>query len=354
MRVIGRERARGPAGHLGQYRARDGSPGEAVGVDLDGPHVGLVVGKRGSGKSYTMGVLAEELARTDGVAPIVADPMGVFGTLTDTVAGDATAVPARVVEPRVSAAALDPAAWCTVLDLDPASPAGTLLWRAAEAAETLDGMSEVVADAAADETARFAVDNHLGLADDWGIFDPDAVDDGRGVDRLLTTGVSVLDLAGLPRAPMNAVLAAVARRLYDARMADTADRLPWLLVDEAHAFFDGVAEPALRRLLTRGRQPGVSLVAATQRPDALPAVAISQADLLVVHRLTGREDREALAAARPSYMVSTLDERMPTEPGDAVVIDDATETVNAVRVRERHTPHGGETPRVSAETETAE
>lgn len=72
------------------------------------------------------------------------------------------------------------------------------------------------------------------------------------------------------------------------------------------------------------RGPGVSLVAATQRPGALPATAISQADLLVVHRLTGRADREAL------------------------VIDDATETVNTVTVRERLTPHDGASPRASA------
>src|SRR6056297_422548 len=68
-----------PHGTLGHYLATDGSVGERVGVDLSGPHAGVVVGKRGSGKSYTLGVLAEALADASGVAPVVVDPMGAFG-----------------------------------------------------------------------------------------------------------------------------------------------------------------------------------------------------------------------------------------------------------------------------------
>ena len=64
-----------PAGAFGRYRALDGSAGAPVAFDFDRPHVALVVGKRGSGKSHTTSVLAEGLARAEGVAPIVADPM---------------------------------------------------------------------------------------------------------------------------------------------------------------------------------------------------------------------------------------------------------------------------------------
>ena len=106
-----------PTGRLGTYRARDGSPGAAVRIDLDGPHAGLVVGKRGYGKSYTLGVLAEELARAEGVAPVVADPMGIFGSL----AALGTEV---VADPAVAADALAPRAWCDLLGLDSSSPAG--------------------------------------------------------------------------------------------------------------------------------------------------------------------------------------------------------------------------------------
>lgn len=336
MHVLGCPDTLGPVGHLGAYRARDGSRGGSVGVDLGGPHAVLVVGKRGSGKSYTLGVLAEELARVDALAPVVVDPMGTFDTLAW---GD---LPVEVPCPRVPADALPPSAWPRLLDLDPAGGTGSLVWRAAAERRTLDGMRAFVANADVPAATRRAALNHLDLAASWDVFGPD----GPDLPDLLGPAVTVLDCSGLARAPMNAVCRAVAARLYRARVDGETDRLPWLLVDEAHAFFDGLAAPALRRLLTRGRQPGVSLVAATQRPGALPGVAVSQADLVVAHRLTGRDDREALRGARPATVTESLADRMPERPGDALVVDDVGERVHEVRVRERDTPHGGGTPRV--------
>ena len=330
------ERAAPATGSFGHYRARDGSAGAPVAVDLDRPHVGVVVGKRGAGKSYTLGVLAEELAAATGVTPIVVDPMGTFETLAE------PPVDARVERPTIAPNALEPRSWCRLLDLDPASGPGALLWRAAAAHGTIGAIRQRIETAGATEAVRQAAANHLALADAWDVFDPSGLD-----ATALCSRPTVLDLSELDRPPANAVLAAVSDLLYEARTTDAVETLPWLLVDEAHAFVDGVAGPPLERLLTRGRQPGIGVVLATQRPSALPAVATSQSDLLVAHRLTDRADREALAAARPGYVDGTLVERMPTEPGEALVVDDATESLHHVRVRERTTTHGGGSPRAS-------
>ncbi|WP_284007028.1 ATP-binding protein [Haloarcula pelagica] len=338
MVVIGREGESGPTARLGHYRARDGSRGARVDLDLDGPHAGLVVGKRGTGKSYTLGVLAEALAESDGVAPVVVDPMGGFAGLA---AGD---TPATVVEPRVRAGSLAPREWCALLGLDPERGAGSLLWRAASRHDTLQAMCRWVESADADRSIRRATTNHLALAADWDVFDPDGLD-AAGLDG---PGATVLDLSGRARRPASAVLAAVATALYEGRVDGTTTRLPWLLVDEAHAFTDGVAAGPLRRLVTRGHQPGVSLWLATQRPSALPTVAVSQADLHLTHRLTSRADIEALAAAHPTYLDGDWATRLPEAPGEALVVDDTTESVHHVRVRERRTPHGGGSPRASA------
>ncbi|QCJ47279.1 ATP-binding protein [Haloprofundus sp. MHR1] len=337
-----------PTGRLGTYRARDGSDAAPVGIDFDEPHAAFVVGKRGSGKSYTLGVLAEAAARADGVAPVVVDPMGVFSGLA--AASSATDVAATVVEtPAVAADSLPPASWPGLVGLDSESPAGTVVWQAATEENSLSAMRTYVADADAGETARRAARNHLRLADSWGVFDPA----GLAVDELLGGEATVLDLSETPDAPANAVCAAVAGGLYE-RCASAVSsplgeptRLPWLFVDEAHAFFDGVAADALRTVLTRGRAPGMSLVAATQRPSALPDVAVSQADLLVAHRLTMQADVDALTAAQPTYLAGTIRERLPTRTGDALVVDDTTESAHAVRIRERDTPHGGGNPRAS-------
>ena len=342
--IIGREAAdERPAGYLGHYRAPDGSRTEPLYLDFDGPHAALVVGKRGYGKSYTMGVIAEELARTDGVAPVVVDPMGAFETMGE--GSDGEPVPTAVDDdPVVAPSSLDPRSWCSMLELSPESGTGGLVWRAAAECSTIPGMREHVGDTDAPDRDKRAALNHLDLAETWEVFD----EQGLSATDLATPEVTVLNVSELDAAPMNAVVRGVAETLYAARVERQVHRLPWLMVDEVHTFFDGVAGGALETLLTRGRAPGVSAVLATQRPSAIPEVGISQADLLVAHRLTSREDLDALTDAQPTYMDGSLGEQMPGTPGETIIIDDATESVHSVLVRERDTPHGGGSPSVSA------
>lgn len=336
----GRLEERGPVGRFGRYRARDGSRGAPVGIDLDRPHAGLVVGKRGSGKSYTLGVLAEELAATEGVAPVVLDPLDAFAGL------EACGFESR--EPRVRATALDPRSWCGLLGLEPTDPAGSLVWRAASERGSLAGMRSFVAGADAPDSTVRAARNHLDLAASWNVFG------GSDTDPVaLAARPTRISLSELDPEPASTVVRAVLAGCHRARLRGELDRLPWLLLDEAHAFVGGVAEPALARVLTRGRAPGTSLFLATQRPSALPEVVASQVDLVVAHRLTGRADREALERARPAA-TDIERNRRPTAPGEAIVFDDTNEAVHAIRVRERETPHGGESPRVSDACEVDE
>ncbi|MFB6250862.1 MAG: ATP-binding protein [Halobellus sp.] len=344
----------GPVGRLGDHRARDGSRGAAVGIDLDRPHATLVVGKRGYGKSYTLGVLAEAAARAPGIAPVVVDPMGVFRGLTDT--ADGAPVPARVIdEPTIRADAVPPSRWPALVGSDPDSPVGALVWHAAAEAGTLGGMQAVVTESGATDGVRRAATNRLRRAASWDAF----AADGLNASELMGGEATVLDCSGLDDAPANAVVTGVTAALYACRVRigrggnapplseSGGQRLPWLLVDEAHVFFEGVASAALRRVLTRGRAPGVSLVAATQRPSALPEVAVSQSDLRIVHRLTAGADVRALTAADPAYLDDDVTDALPTASGEALVIDDTAEAVRTVAIRARDTPHGGSSPRAA-------
>lgn len=332
----------GPVASIGMYRALDGSEGAPIHVDLDRPHSMMIVGKRGYGKSYTLGVLAESLSEPDGIAPVIIDPMGVYTTMASGRGSESIAVEV-VSEPTVVATALEPRSWCALLDLSPESAAGALVWQAASNAATVDEMNEHIDATDAPGADKRSARNHIQLASTWGVFAPD----GLTAADLCGPEVTVIDVSGLDSAPMNAVVRAIAESLYHARVTETVRRLPWLLIDEAHTFFDGVAEPALETILTRGRAPGVSLVLATQRPSAVSEVGISQSDLIISHRLTSHADLEALRKVQPTYMDSSLDQRMPTEPGEVIVVDDSTETVHAVQIRERKTPHGGSSPRAS-------
>ena len=210
--VLGREAENGdaPTGRLGSYRALDGSSGAPLFLDFDGPHAMLVVGKRGYGKSYTLGVVAEVLARTTAVAPVIIDPMGVFRTLSAS-----ESVPATVVDsPAVAPDSLDPRSWCALLGLSPESGAGGLVWQAAQEESTLEDMRGAVETADAPGTDRRAARNHIDLADAWDVFDADGLD----AATLGTSEVTVLDVSGLDAAPMNAVARGVGEALYRARV----------------------------------------------------------------------------------------------------------------------------------------
>lgn len=334
----------GPAGTLGSYRALDGSSGAKLHFDFDGPHAMLVVGKRGYGKSYTLGVIAEELAREPNIAPVAIDPMGVFDGLTEDRSENSDTVPATVVSsPSVTPDSLDPRSWCALLGLSPESGAGGLVWQAAQRESSLRAMNDHIAETNANKADKRAAMNHLELAEGWDVFDINGLD----ATALMSSEVTILDVSGLSSAPMNAVARGVAESLYRIRVNEEISRLPWLLADEAHTFFDGVARDALDRILTRGRAPGVSLVVATQRPSAIPEVGISQSDILISHRLTSHDDLQALEQAQPTYMSSSLTERMPEKPGDVIILDDSTETVHAATIRQRLTPHSGDSPSAS-------
>ncbi|WP_233255063.1 ATP-binding protein [Halopenitus persicus] len=341
--VLGREPGSGgPVARIGSFLARDGSAGVPVGIDLDGPHAGVLVGKRGTGKSYTLGVLAEEIAATAGVSPIVLDPMGVFE-------GIATLPGGRVLEATIHPESLPPDRWPEIARLDRDRPPGSLLWRTVETVAdgpsrtSLSAIRGALADADAPAATKRTVGNHLDLLAAWNVFDADAPSFGS----VLGGGPTVVDCRSLPPAAMAAIGYAIARGIYDHCLGPGSDVLPWLLVDEAHAFLEGLAADAFRTLFTRGRAPGVSVVCATQRPSALPPVAVSQSDLVIAHRLTDERDVDALRVAQPTYLADDLGRALPAGVGRAIVVDDATEDAHTVRVRERHTEHGGASPSAS-------
>jgi hypothetical protein len=332
----------GPVARIGSFLARDGSAGAPVGIDLDGPHAGVLVGKRGTGKSYTLGVLAEEIAATTGVSPIVLDPMGVFEGIAALPGG-------RVLEAMIHPESLPPDRWPEIARIDPDRPPGSLLWRIVESVAdgpdttSMPVIREALANADAPSSTKRTVENHLDLLAAWDVFDADA----PPIGSIIEGGPTVVDCRSLPPAAMEAVGYALARGVYDHCVGSTSDIQPWLLVDEAHAFLDGLAADAFRTLFTRGRAPGVSVVCATQRPSALPAVAVSQSDLVIAHRLTDERDVDALRVAQPTYLADDLGETLPVGVGRALVVDDATEGAHTVRVRQRRTEHGGASPSVS-------
>ena len=127
--------------------------------------------------------------------------------------------------------------------------------------------------------------------------------------------------------------------------------LVWIFIDEMHEFLSKdektPATDALIQLLREGRQPGISLVMATQQPGKLHSDALSQADIVISHRVTSKADLGALNEIMQSYVLQGIKQQMddlPALKGSAILLDDNSERIYPMRMRPRFTWHGGEAP----------
>jgi len=125
----------------------------------------------------------------------------------------------------------------------------------------------------------------------------------------------------------------------------------WLFIDEAHEFLPNEgktpATNSLIQVLREGRQPGISIVLATQQPGVIHRDVMTQSDLVLAHRLTNKNDIEALNEIMQTYMLATVQKEMrelPDLKGSGIVLDDNSERLYPVRIRPRLTWHGGEAP----------
>ncbi len=127
--------------------------------------------------------------------------------------------------------------------------------------------------------------------------------------------------------------------------------LVWIFIDEAHSAlpkeYKTPATDALVQLLREGRQPGISLVLATQQPGKIHEDVLTQSDIVISHRITSKIDIEALNSMMQTYLISDLQRYLndlPKLKGSAIILDDNSERIYPARIRPRFTWHGGESP----------
>ena len=213
-------------------------------------------------------------------------------------------------------------------------------------------------------------------AETWKIFDEKS---GTAIKELVRAGETcVIDLSMYSSIGSfnvrGLVIGLVSKKLFEERMEErrreeiqTVQRgitnfglklkrempLVWVFIDEAHEFLPKETEkktPAsdsLIQLLREGRQPGISLVLATQQPGKIHTDALTQADIVISHRITAEQDIVALNQIMQSYMYEGIKEKMNSLPrlkGSAILLDDNSERIYPIRIRPRFTWHGGEAP----------
>ncbi|MCL7413183.1 MAG: ATP-binding protein, partial [ANME-2 cluster archaeon] len=240
---------------VGRYLAIDGSTGSDVYVDCLKPHAVLICGKRGYGKSYTMGTLVEELAQqrspvSDNIASVIIDSMGIFWTLgyantkeEQILSGwnlkpEAQDVQVFVPENNLEAyrtmgidatplsipiSDLSGSDWCSLFDVSPVHPLGIMLIRTVQhlkedaSVYSLNDLLECIRnDVHAHSDTKQAACNYLSAAAKWGIFEKE----GSGLHDVIRPGrTAIIDISSLPDTAIRSMVVGIlARRIYQERL----------------------------------------------------------------------------------------------------------------------------------------
>ncbi len=381
-------------------------------LDVARSHVVLVLGKRGSGKSTSLGVIAEEMLSlpkeiSKNIAVVIVDTLGIFWTtkfpnkrqehLLKDWGMKAKGFDAKIYVPSgyyidykkrgvpadfsfsIKTSELNSSDWCSVFGLNLNEEIGVLIDRALrnikEDYDIPDIIRMIRKDRRAEKKTKNAAENRFLAANNWGIFSKE----GSEIKDLIKAGqVTILDISQYTQVAGNwsikgLVLGIIARKLLAERIAarkveemasimkseryllSKEDEKPanmiWLMIDEAHELLpktgENPAKDALIQLLREGRQPGISMVLATQQPGGLARDALTQADIVISHRLTAKTDLEALNSIMQTYLLQDIQKYMndlPNLKGSAIILDDNSEKMYGMRVRPRHSWHGGEAP----------
>ncbi len=385
-------------------------------LDIARTHVILISGKRGSGKSYTMGSIAEAISdlgaeESGNIASLIFDTMGIYWTMKYKNEKDAELladwglkaknVPVRVFAPfgyfeeykergvdvdaefAIKISELNASDWVNVFELKFTDQIAVVIesvinrlqdenesYGFEEIFNLINSIENVSQDTKNSATALFDA------ATSWKVFSEEK---GTTVRDLIKAGhTSVIDLsmyASLGAFNVRAlIIGLVSKKLFDERMASRKLEeiqsvmhganwarfkvkrdmpLTWVFIDEAHEFLPHEAvgktpsSDALIQILREGRQPGISLVLATQQPGKIHTDAMTQSDIVLSHRVTAELDVKALNSITQSYMYSSISDKineLPKLKGSAIILDDNSERIYPLRVRPRFTWHGGEAP----------
>lgn len=334
-------------------------------------HVSILA-KTGSGKSYVVGVLMEELIKRH-VPIVVIDPHGEHGSLArpNNSPHDQSARRRFGVTPRNYGEAIveyspdvvaNPDAAPFVLESLNLEVRDIVELLGGEVTNSqmgilhaairdlkgkgedydLAGILEAVRESASN--AKWTLVSALESLVSLGLFSGK----GTSIESLVQPKkVSILNLKGVSPEVQQTVVSLAARRLFEARKLGKVP--PFMLVlEEAHNFAPekGMSTTAtgqvMRTVASEGRKFGMGLTVVSQRPAKVDKNVLSQCNTQIILKVTNPNDLKALASSVEGFSSDSEDEIQRLPVGVAFVSHPRISIPVLVEVRPRETAHGGE------------
>lgn len=397
-------------GYLGKHIVGKGDEAHLTNkivLDLLRPHVILISGKRGTGKSYTAGIIAEEIAilpeeYRKNLTVVMIDTMGIYWSMKLPNEDQVVLLDEWGLEPKglkekvrvyvpfqqkeefekaeipidfgISIPPYEFSAedWTLAFQLPMTNPIALGLQKVVntlhERNEKFDIdqlISTVKDERSLDTHIKTALENMLSVANQWGVFG----EEGVKMNEIMRPGmINVFDVSRLRATEAwsvrNLLVALISRNIYQHRVIarkqeelakmgkiKLKERFPmvWLIMDEAHQFCPAdiktVSSDPLLNIVKQGREPGISFVPITQMPNKIHQEVISQSDMVISHRLTSKNDLDALHTTMQTYLMEDVwkfIDALPKWRGSAIVLDDNSERIFTLQVRPRFSWHAGE------------
>lgn len=248
----------------------------------------FIVGKPGSGKSYTAGVLIEEFLKK-GIPVIVVDVHGEYSSLK--VKADSP---------------------CSEFNVSPKSYADKVV-----------------------EFGDLTVNSGADL-------DINQLRSFSASDLVLAGQCVIINLRGLSNEEQVQIVAELTSKLLEAAIKGEVKPF-YLFLDEAHRFAGREklpSVPILRKFSQEGRKFGANLIVITQRPQLLDTTVRSLSGTWIIHRLTDPNDVR-IAIEGGGLSKEWEKDIVWLESGEAIITGEAVERIPLlVRVRCRETRHG--------------
>lgn len=375
------------AAHVGSLltRAANEVPVILSVKDVVSTHLAILA-STGSGKSYTAGVLVEELMRPyNRAAVLIVDPHGEYDTM-QSIESDSHFTESDYA-PQVKIITHDKVkvrfSSLTEADVKYLLPEGTsdkMLHFLSQAFRRLKESPQGTRETYAYHDLRdFVIEQKYGDEDKMG-----SSGNASSIDGLLwrldsrferTEGIfsnsehiplndlfkpgrcTVLQLSDIEQNEQQVIVGTILRRVNKARVMTVRQEaehgenyLPYpvfTLLEEAHRFAPAgttvVSTNILKQILSEGRKFGVGIGLITQRPGKLDQDVLSQCMTQIIMRIVNPIDQDTVAKSVEGAGRQLLDELPALTKGQAVISGVGVNTPVMCRIRPRLTRHGGET-----------
>jgi len=332
-----------------------------------GKHVS-VLAKTGAGKSYTVGVLLEELLKND-IAIVIIDPHGEYGSLkydnddydgmlkynvqvrnyADKVTEYATNLEVNtgakklVLQPKFDMMELSNIMPMRLVDKEKA-----VLYSALKDLEdsgyTDYTLEDLISKLEQQSTnLKWKVLSGLEALQESGVFDGTPV----SLNDLVKKGcASIVNLKGTEPHIQQLVVTKIVKDLFDARCVGKVNEL-FFLVEEAHnfcperGFGDVISSNILRTIASEGRKFGFNLCVVSQRPARVDKNVLSQCNTQIILKVTNPNDLRAIGQSIEGFSSGMENEIKQLSVGHALIVGDCVEQPITVDIRVRETKHLG-------------